>query len=100
MNRKTITIHITDEPGGGVAVLTTAGTPLPGMRLSPAEALATDVLATCAHRAGGVRYWHGKDRALDLVQEILDPEGFGYCVTAEVHARAREVLDRSGRAPA
>lgn len=100
MTRKTITIHITDEPGGGIAVLTTAGTPLPGARLTPAEALATDVLATCAHRAGGVRYWHGKDRALALLRELLDPEELGYEVTPQVRQRARDVLGRSEGAAA
>lgn len=95
MPRKTITIHITDAPDGSIAVLTTAAQPIPGARLTPAEALATDVLATCIHRARSVSYWQGKDHALALVRELLDPDGFGYSVTPEVRNRARDVLGHS-----
>ena len=73
-------------------MLTSSGTPLPGLRLTPAQALATDLLNTCAHRASDVRYWQGTDRALALVQDLLDPEQFGWSVTVEVHQRARDVL--------
>lgn len=94
MQAKTITIHITDIAGGGVTVLTTAGTPLPGLRLTPAEALATDLLNTCARRASDVHYWQGKDRALDLVQELINPDELGYAVTDTVRRRASAVLGR------
>ena len=38
------TIHLIDQPGGGITVCTTAGTPHPGQRLTPGQALATDLL--------------------------------------------------------
>lgn len=88
----TITIHITDLPTGGVLVSTSAATPLRGVRLTPAQALATDLLATCGHRASDVRYWQAKDPAYALVQRLLSPEDFGHAVTAEVRDAAREVL--------
>ncbi len=88
----TTTIHITDLPGGGVMVHTTAGSPLPGQRLTPAQALATDLLSQCAHRASDVRYWHGKDKALALAQELVDPEGFAHSISAEVFKRAAQLL--------
>ncbi|MBF9263916.1 hypothetical protein [Paracidovorax cattleyae] len=88
------TIHIMDTPGGGVTVLTTAGEPIPGSSCTPAQTLATQVLGTCVLRASDVRYWQGKDRALDLVRQLTDPEDFGHAVTAEVRQRACEVLAR------
>ncbi len=92
MTSKTTTIHITDLPDGGIMVHTTAGSPLPGQRLTPGQALATDLLNTCTHRASDVRYWHGKDRALEFVESCLNPEGNGYAVNAYVRDQARHVL--------
>lgn len=89
---KTISIHIIDQPDGSVFVYTTDGSPLPGQRLSPAQALAMDLLTQCTHRAKQVRYWHGKDKALELVRELLDPDQYGYAVSAEVNRAARRVL--------
>lgn len=92
LSTTTTTLHIIDLPGGGVMVYTTAGTPLPGQRLTPGQALATDLLNECSHRASDVRYWHGKDKAIELVRELLDPDQYGYSVSAEVSRAARRVL--------
>lgn len=94
MHAKTITIHITDTPGGGVTVLTTAGTPLPGLCLTPAEGLALDLLTICTHRASDVHYWQGKDRALGLLQDLINPDELGYEASATVRRRASAVLGR------
>ena len=94
---KTITLHITDLPGGGVVVNTSAPTPMAGVRLSPAQALATDLLATCGHRASDVRHWQTKDPAWALVERLINPEEFGYSVSAEVFAQAAKVLGRDTR---
>lgn len=92
MTSKTTTIHIIDQPGGGIMVYTTAGTPLPGQRLTPGQALATDLLNVCTHRASDVRYWHGKDKAMELVRELVDPDQYGYAVSAEVHRATTRLL--------
>lgn len=92
MTLKTITIHITDAPGGGVTVLTTAGQPFPGERLTPAQALATDLLNTCVRQASDVRYWGERDRALELVNDLLTPDQYGWSVNRDVHNAARRVL--------
>ena len=92
MTSKTTTLHIIDQPGGGVIVYTTAGTPLPGQRLTPGQALATDLLNQCTHRASDVRYWHGEDKALELVRELINPDQYGYAVSSEVARAARRVL--------
>ena len=92
MTSKTTTIHIIDQPGGGVMVYTTAGTPLPGPRRSPAEALATALLKGCTPRATEVRYWHGKDKAMELVRDLVDPDQYGYAVSPEVHRAASRLL--------
>ena len=88
------TIHIIDQPGGGVTVCTTAGTPHPGQRLTPGQALATDLLRECTHRASDVRYWQGQDKAMALVLDLHDPEGLGYADKAALVAAASDVLGR------
>ena len=104
MNSNTITIHIIDQPGGGVMVYTTGGAPIPGQRLTPGHALATDLLNLCTHRASDVRYWHGTDKAMELVQDLLNPDQYGYAVSPEVHRAARRVmglpLDTTAQVPA
>ena len=92
MSLQTITIHITDTAGGGVTVYTTAGTPMPGARCTPAQALATDLLRECTHRASDVRYWHRRDQPLEFVQSMLDPERNGYAVSPHVRDEARHIL--------
>lgn len=88
----TVSIHLIDQPDGSVYVYTTAGSPLPGQRLTPAQALGMDLLNECTHRAKAVRYWHGEDKALQLVRELLNPDQYGYAVSAEVHNAARRVV--------
>ena len=85
------TIHLIDQPGGGVTVCTTAGTPHPGQRLTPGQALATDLLRECTHRASDVRYWQGHDKAMAFVLELSNPEGLGYADKATLHAAAQAV---------
>ena len=86
------TIHIIDQPCGGVMVYTTAGTPLPGQRITPGQALATDLITQCTHRASDVRYWHGEDKALALVQHLLNPDQYGWAISSEVRRVAARVL--------
>ena len=88
------TIHLIDQPGGGITVCTTAGTPHPGQRLTPGQALATDLLRECTHRASDVRYWQGHDKAMAFVLELRNPEGLGYADKATLHAAAQAVLGR------
>ena len=83
------TIHLIDQPGGGITVCTTAGTPHPGQRLTPGQALATDLLRECTHRASDVRYWQGHDKAMAFVLELSNPEGLGYADKATVAPRER-----------
>jgi hypothetical protein len=75
-------------------VCTTAATPHPGQRLTPGQALATDLLRECTHRASDVRYWQGQDKAMALVLDLHDPEGLGYADKAALVAAARDVLGR------
>lgn len=88
----TITIHVVDHPDGLLTVLTTATAPIPGARLSRAQALGLQMLTTAGRETPHVHYWQRRDKALDLVQDLLDPDGFGYAVTQEVRNAARTVL--------
>lgn len=92
MTDKTITLHITNLPGGGVSVSTNAGTPCIGQSLTPAAALAVDLLNLCLKRASDVRYWQQDDPAYSLAKDLIHPDQFGHAVTHEVHNRARDVL--------
>ena len=88
----TITIHIIDEHNGGIAVLTSAGQPIPGERLTPAKSLALDLLTAAGARAERIVYWHKRDEAMALGQDLLSPEMYGWAVSQEVHNAARRVL--------
>ena len=96
--KSTITIHITDVPGGGVLVNTSAATPLRGLCLTPAQALATDLLTQCGQRATDVRYWQTKDPVWALIERLVHPDEFGYSVSAEVLQQAAKVLGHKTRA--
>lgn len=91
MHPATITIHLIDQPAGGIMVLTTAGSPIPGHR-TPAQALAADLLTQCTQRASDVRYWQGEDRALAFVESCLRPEGLGFSMNGYARDSARMVL--------
>lgn len=92
----TITIHITDQPDGNVLVQTTAGKLIPKAGLTPATALAHRLL-TSVPSTTQIRYFHNDHKAIDLVRQLLDPEGLGYSVTEEVRRRAAEVLSTTGQ---
>lgn len=88
----TITIHLVDQPDGSVSVLTTAGTPVAGAPLTPAGSLALDMLTLSTRRANPIQHWVGTDKAMQLVEDLLNPDQYGYAVTWEVHDAARSVL--------
>ncbi len=94
---KTITIHITDQPEGSVLVQTTANNMLPRAKLTPALAIAYQLLQGLP--AGiPVMYWHNDDKAIDLVRKLLDdgPDGFSHNVSEEVRRAAARVLATTG----
>ncbi|MFN3375605.1 MAG: hypothetical protein ACK40S_03520 [Burkholderiaceae bacterium] len=93
---KTVTIHLVPGPAGSVTALTTLGTPHPRVPTTTAEALGHAMLAEMGHALSDVRYWHAQDQALALVRDLINPEAFGYSVSAEVHAAARRVLGVQG----
>lgn len=88
----TITIHLIDQPAGGVTVLTTSGNPLLKGSHSPAQALANKLLFQCVKSASDVRYWQGEDKALAFVESCLQPEGLGFSVNSHARDMARMVL--------
>lgn len=92
MQPATITIHLIDQPGGGVTVLTTSGNPILKGTHSPAQALANKLLFQCAKSASDVRYWQGEDKALAFVESCLQPEGLGYAMNGYARDSARIVL--------
>jgi hypothetical protein len=71
-----------------------------GAALTPARALAADLIGIAFRRGGYVLYGAQHVPALALALDLIDPEGLGHAVTPEVRARARAVLGRSPVAPA
>lgn len=90
----TITITITDLAAAHVSVCTDASPPAVGRGVTPAEALAMELLGTAFKRGAYVIYDKHQVPAIALALELLDPEGLGFAVTSEVRDRAREVLGR------
>lgn len=89
-----LTITITDLPAGHVSVCTDASPPMIGCGVTPAEALAMELLGTAYKRGAHVVYDKHQVPAIALALELLNPEGLGFAVTSEVRDRAREVLGR------
>lgn len=91
------TIHIIDQPWGGVTVCTTAGEPVPvgnDRHLTPGERLANTLLQACIHQASDVRYWHARDKAMGFALDLFDPEALGYADVDEIRKHALWVLGR------
>lgn len=91
MQHAPITIRVSNQPNGDILVQTTAGTLTPNLRLNPALSLACQMLASLP-KGIKVHYWHDEDKAVELVRQLLNPEGFGYSVTHEVRRAAADVL--------
>jgi hypothetical protein len=90
----TITLTITDLAAGHVSVCTDANPPAIGRGVTPAEAIAMELLGTAFKRGGHVVYDKHQVPAISLALELLDPEGLGFAVTSEVRDRARQALGR------
>jgi hypothetical protein len=88
----TITITLVDCADGLVSVHTDASPPRIGEGVSQAQGLAMDLLSTASKRRAAVVYDANRIPALALAREMLNPEGLGFAVTAEVRDRARDVL--------
>ncbi len=90
----TITITLIDSPQGHVSVRTDADRPMIGQGVTPAQALAMEVLGTAFKRGAEVIYDAQQVPAVALALELLDPEGLGHAVTRELRDRARRALGR------
>lgn len=94
--QKTITIlHITDQPDGSILVQTTAGTYIPKQQATPARTLAYQWLTGLPPEVR-VQYWHDQDKAIELVRELLHPEGYYHAVEPQVRRTAQRVLETTG----
>ena len=91
-----ITITLIDMPDGRAPLAVTDGdAPAVGRTLTPAQALAMDLLRTCKAQAREVRYGADQVPLVALAHSMLDPEALGYAVPAEVRDRARVALGRN-----
>lgn len=86
-----ITITISDTRDGAV-VATDGDRPAIGRPLSPAQALAMDLLRTCKQQAHEVRFGADQVPLVAFVNELRDPDGLGHACTPEVRSRARQAL--------
>lgn len=92
---KRITITITDTPDGRSALVTTdAERPQVGRKLTPAEALAVDLLRACIHEAARVEFDPQAVPLVSLALELLDPVN-AHLVPREFRARAIGALGRT-----
>lgn len=89
---------------GRVVVATTIAQPQVGRKLTHPEALALDMInhAKRQPNCSGVEWGQALTNedgqaALDLVNDLLSPEQYGYSVTSEVRNAARRVLGIKGR---
>ncbi|GGH62282.1 hypothetical protein GCM10010975_26820 [Comamonas phosphati] len=103
-----ITITLESLPAGRVAVHTSLAEPRPGERVqSPGHAMALEVLTWLNKQPNTAGTIYDPSQilaptqkaadALQLVNSLLNPEQFGYSVSAEVRNAARRVLGIKGR---
>lgn len=99
----TITITITRVGPAEVQAESNLPTPRPGAPLSPQAATALDLLQQVAKQPACRRVVYDASDVdpeaqgcIDLVRELLRPEGYGYSVTAEVRNAARRALGIKG----
>lgn len=90
----TITITLIDEPNYGVSVRTDAERPSVGRGVTPAEALALELLGTSFRRGAEVLYDRHQVPLVALALELIDPDGFGHAIPREILERARRALGR------
>lgn len=98
-----IVIAITRVGPAEVQAETNLPTPRPGARLSPQESAALDLLQLVAKQPACRRVVYDAPEVdpeaqgcIDLVRELLRPDGYGYSVSAEVRNAARRALGIKG----
>lgn len=89
-----ITITISDLPHGHFSVCTDADKPVVGRSVTPAQALAMELLGTSFKRGGHVVYDAAQVPALALAMELLSPDAYGWIVPAEIARHARKAVGR------
>lgn len=89
-----ITITISDLPHAHISVCTDADKPVVGRSVTPAEALAMELLGTSFKRGAHVVYDAAQVPALALAMELLSPDAYGWIVPAEIARHARIALGR------
>lgn len=89
-----ITLTITDLANSQVSVCTDADKPTVGRSVTPAEALAMEILGTAFKRGAHVVYDASEVPLVALALDLLHVEQFGLAVTQEVRDRAKRALGR------
>lgn len=94
MNPKVIHITLIDQPGDKVVVRTNDDKPAVGRLLTPAGAIAIDLLRACTARATEVHFQQKEAHpdAAAFVRRLIDPDDLGHAATPEIRDGAREVL--------
>jgi len=99
-----IIITLSSTGHAAVSVKTNLAQPKPGMPLSHAGAMALDAINTLKRRSECAAVHYGAalcesdgDKALQLANDILNPEVFGFSVSPEVRNAARSVLGIKGK---
>lgn len=87
----TVHLTLTDLPSGQVAVHSSFE-PHVGAPATPAQGLSLDLCSAAAHAGHSVLNSERYAPLLAFVNRLLEPEGFGFAVTAEVRDSARLAL--------
>lgn len=87
-----ITLTLSDADGYRVRVATDADTPAVGRPLTPAESLALDLIAAAARQRADVQYDAGSIPLVALALDLISPDGYGWQLPPELHARIKAVL--------
>lgn len=95
MRRASPTIYLEDTYLHGVVVATDMAAPAIGRTVTPAEALATELLNICNRKADQVNYQQQGVNSVaqrNFLCRLLDMDDLGHAVSAEVRDGARTAL--------
>lgn len=87
-----ITITLTDIGEAQIKVTTDADHPVVGRPVTPAEALAMELLGTSFRRGAEVFYDANQVPLVALALDLMSPEMYGWAVPQEIRRRVRLVL--------
>jgi hypothetical protein len=93
--KQTLTITLTQDAYGNVSAATDAAAPSIGAPLTPVQALGLQIVSMLRHTDIAVAHGTKYVPALDLLQDLCNPDQFGWAIPSDVRQAINSVLHPS-----